>query len=88
MGNSSAFAQLVSVVGDATARWRRLQGTPDVQAVGATPTIPEAKPQGKLPTLKMPTAKGWAPGQTPVAAPGLKVNAFAANLKHPRWICN
>src|SRR4029077_7562371 len=25
-------------------------------------------------------------GQTPVAAPGLKVNAFAAGLKHPRWI--
>ena len=27
------------------------------------------------------------PGQTPVAAPGLKVNAFATGLKHPRWIC-
>ena len=25
-------------------------------------------------------------GQTPIAAPGLKVNAFAAGLKHPRWI--
>ena len=34
----------------------------------------------------MPTAKGWAQGQTPTAAPGLKVNAFATNLKHPRWI--
>ena len=34
----------------------------------------------------MPTAKGWAEGQTPVAAPGLKVNAFATGLKHPRWI--
>jgi hypothetical protein len=34
----------------------------------------------------MPTARGWSPGQTPVAAPGLKVNAFAAGLKHPRWI--
>ena len=34
----------------------------------------------------MPTAKGWVPGQTPVAAPGLKVNAFASGLKHPRWI--
>ena len=27
-----------------------------------------------------------ADGQTPIAAPGLKVNAFAAGLKHPRWI--
>ena len=34
----------------------------------------------------MPTARGWAEGQTPVAAPGLKVNAFATGLKHPRWI--
>jgi glucose/arabinose dehydrogenase len=34
----------------------------------------------------MPTARGWAEGQTPRAAPGLKVNAFATGLKHPRWI--
>jgi glucose/arabinose dehydrogenase len=34
----------------------------------------------------MPTARGWTQGQTPVAASGLKVNAFAAGLKHPRWI--
>ena len=34
----------------------------------------------------MPTAKGWPQGRTPTAAPGLKVNAFASGLKHPRWI--
>ncbi len=34
----------------------------------------------------MPTAEGWSDGQTPTAAPGLKVNAFAAGLKHPRSI--
>jgi glucose/arabinose dehydrogenase len=34
----------------------------------------------------MPTAKGWRPGQTPIAAPGLKVNAFASGLDHCRWI--
>ena len=54
-------------------------------AFGAAPAIPAAKPQG-IPTLKMPTARGWSAGQTPVAAPGLKVNAFASGLKHPRWI--
>jgi glucose/arabinose dehydrogenase len=54
--------------------------------VGSTPVIPVAKPQGHIPTLKMPTARGWALGQMPVAAPGLKVNAFATGLKHPRWI--
>jgi glucose/arabinose dehydrogenase len=34
----------------------------------------------------MPTAQGWAPGQLPTAAPGLKVNVFADKLDHPRWI--
>src|ERR1700690_2202920 len=55
-------------------------------AWGSAPVIPAAKSQGSIPTLKMPTAQGWAPGQTPVAASGLRVNAFAAGLKHPRWI--
>jgi hypothetical protein len=34
----------------------------------------------------MPTARGWQPGQAPAVAPGLKVNAFARELDHPRWI--
>jgi glucose/arabinose dehydrogenase len=34
----------------------------------------------------MPTARGWAAGEGPIAAPGLKVNAFATGLKHPRWL--
>lgn len=54
-------------------------------AFGTTPTIPEAKPQGAIPMLKMPTAKGWEPGAKPTVAPGLKVSAFALKLKHPRW---
>jgi glucose/arabinose dehydrogenase len=86
MSLSGIFANMVALVGDAAIQWRRLQGVVTQQAVGATPAIPAAKPQGSIPTLKMPTARGWAPGQTPVAAPGLKVNAFATGLKHPRWI--
>ncbi len=86
MSLSGVFAQMVALVGDAAILWRRLQGGVHQQAVGATPAIPTARPQGRMPTLKMPTAKGWAAGQTPVAAPGLEVNAFASGLKHPRWI--
>jgi len=87
MSLSSAIAQGVALVGATAIRWRRrLHGDVREQAIGATPTIPAARPQGRIPTLKMPTAQGWSPGQTPVAAAGLKVNAFAANLKHPRWI--
>jgi glucose/arabinose dehydrogenase len=80
------FAQGVALIGAATVAVRRMTGGAPEPAWGSTPMIPVAKPQGSIPTLKMPTARGWAPGQTPAAAPGLKVNAFASGLKHPRWI--
>ena len=87
MSGSSALAQVVALIGEAALRWRRWRhGDVAQQAVGSAPEIPAARPQGVLPTLKMPTARGWTPGQTPHAAPGLRVNAFAAGLKHPRWI--
>jgi glucose/arabinose dehydrogenase len=86
MSLSGVFAHVVARVGDAAILWRRMQGSAHPQAVGATPTIPEARPQGRIPTLKMPTAKGWAPGHKPTVAPGLQVNAFATGLDHPRWM--
>ena len=83
MSFSAVFSRVVALVGGAARVSRQLtQGSPE-PAWGAAPTIPEARPQGSIPTLKMPTAQGWAEGQTPVAAPGLKVNAFATGLKHP-----
>ncbi|HSZ87969.1 MAG TPA: sorbosone dehydrogenase family protein [Acetobacteraceae bacterium] len=86
MSFSTVFARGVALIGGAALQMRRLrQGSPE-PAWGAAPTIPEARQQGSIPTLKMPTARGWTKGQTPVAAPGLKVNAFATGLKHPRWI--
>jgi glucose/arabinose dehydrogenase len=83
---SDILARIVAQIGAGAIVWRRLAGVPSEQAVGTAPTIPAAKPQGILPTLKMPTARGWDLGKTPVAAPGLAVNAFATGLKHPRWI--
>jgi glucose/arabinose dehydrogenase len=80
------FARVVAVIGGTALVMRRVTGGTPEPAWGSMPAIPAAKPQGKIPTLKMPTARGWTPGQTPVAAPGLKVNAFATGLKHPRWI--
>jgi hypothetical protein len=52
-----------ALVGGAMVAIRRF-GAPDTQAVGTTPIIPEARKQGIM-TLKMPTARGWAPGQVP-----------------------
>jgi glucose/arabinose dehydrogenase len=86
MDFSGVFARFVAVIGAVALQWRRLQGSAPAAAWGAAPAIPEAKPQGAIPTLKMPTAQGWSEGQKPTAAPGLKVNAFAKDLDHPRWI--
>src|ERR1700736_4445487 len=86
MSLSGIMARLVALIGGAALQWRRLQGAAPKPAWGSAPVVPVAKPQGAIPTLKMPTARGWPDGQIPVAAPGLKVNAFATGLKHPRWI--
>jgi glucose/arabinose dehydrogenase len=86
MDFSAFFARIVALIGAAALFWRKLQGAAPAPAWGSTPVVPEAKPQGAIPTLKMPTARGWDEGQKPTAAPGLKVNAFATGLQHPRWI--
>lgn len=73
------------MIGAAAILMRRWGKDTETPAVGMQPAIPEAQPQN-IPTLKMPTAKGWAPGHVPDAAEGLSVNAFASDLLHPRWI--
>lgn len=78
------LARATAVVGGAMVAIRRVNA-PKAQAVGQSPAIPEARRQGIM-TLKMPTATGWRDGHVPDAAPGLRVNAFATGLDHPRWI--
>jgi glucose/arabinose dehydrogenase len=79
------FARVVAWIGGVAIMARQFNEPKRSPIYGSTPDIPEAKPQS-IPTLKMPTARGWTGDQTPVAAPGLKVNAFARGLKHPRWM--
>jgi hypothetical protein len=83
---SDLFARSVALIGETALTLRRVTGTAHPPAWGEAPSIPPAKSQGYVPTLKMPTARGWSGGRTPVPAPGLKVNAFATGLDHPRWI--
>jgi len=86
-GQTSFLARSVALIGATAVLWRRrTQGPTPPQAVGGVPQIPPGRPQGAVPTLKMPTARGWAAGHVPTTAPGLAVNAFAAGLHHPRWI--
>ena len=86
MSSSAIFSRIVALIGVVALLLRRRRAGALEPAWGNAPAIPPAKPQGNIPTLKMPTARGWSRGQTPVAAPGLKVNAFATDLEHPRWI--
>jgi glucose/arabinose dehydrogenase len=58
---------------------------PEQADTGPTPTLVAPKPT-KIPTINIAPAKGWPAGTTPVAGPGLAVNAFATEFDHPRWI--
>ena len=53
---------------------------------GERPELPAPK-ESWMPTLNWSVAnEPWTKGQTPKAASGLHVTAFAQNLKHPRWL--
>lgn len=84
MTETSVFASIVAAIGAAAVALRHRKDGPRPPVYGPAPAIPTAKAQGSIPTLKMPTAKGWEHGRKPTAAPGLTVNAFAAGLDHPR----
>src|SRR4051812_41975055 len=83
MSFGSLFARLVAVIGGVMIMLRHQDNAGGTASFGGAPQIPAAKPQS-IPTLKMPTAHGWHDGMTPRPAPGLKVNAFATGLRHPR----
>ncbi|MEM7258032.1 MAG: sorbosone dehydrogenase family protein [Pseudomonadota bacterium] len=85
MSFTSLYARVVAMIGGAMILMRRWGKDTDPPAIGGAPQIPDASPQN-IPTLKMPTARGWKEGELPVVASGLSVNAFATGLLHPRWI--
>jgi glucose/arabinose dehydrogenase len=58
---------------------------PVEQGFGPNPVLPEAKKQA-LPVVKIAKVVGWAAGETPKVADGLKVAALASGLDHPRWL--
>src|SRR5687768_15496841 len=63
----------------ATARLTVADGT------GPNPMLPAPR-RSLLPTVNVVSAKGWTAAETPVAAQGLTVVAFARGLDHPRWL--
>ena len=83
-GQMSLIAKATAIVGGTVAAMRR-KDSPQEQAMGVDPKIPQARNQGIM-TLKMPVAEGWKEGRLPICAEGLNVNIFAADLDHPRWV--
>ena len=58
---------------------------PESATFGPNPTLPKPRKE-RIPTVHIATAKGWPEGATPKAAPGFKVNAYAAGFEHCRWL--
>ena len=53
--------------------------------IGPRPQLPPPE-HALIPAVQVAKAEGWPAGATPAPAPGLKVNAFATGLDHPRWL--
>ncbi len=51
--------------------------------VGPNPVLPEPQ-QYLFPPMHLAKVVGWKEGETPTVAPGLKIEALAQNLQHPR----
>jgi glucose/arabinose dehydrogenase len=51
--------------------------------VGPNPVLPEPQ-QYLFPPMHLAKVVGWKAGETPTVAPGLKIEALATNLQHPR----
>jgi len=58
---------------------------PTEAGFGPNPELPAPR-QGLLPTVNIAPATSWPQGATPTAAAGLRVQAFATGLDHPRWL--
>jgi len=76
----SALAVALSVVSCGTpAR------VPVSAEMGPHPLIPTPS-TSLIPVMKVVKAEGWPGDETPIAADGLTVRAFARGLNHPRWL--
>jgi len=53
--------------------------------VGPDPVLPEPK-QYLLPPINVAPGEGWQKGQTPVVPAGLRIQALATGLAHPRMV--
>jgi glucose/arabinose dehydrogenase len=62
-----------------------LSGPATVQGFGLQPVLP-APQSSVLPTVNIAPARGWSAEAMPQGAVGTRVQRFAAELDHPRWL--
>ncbi|MCK0511670.1 PQQ-dependent sugar dehydrogenase [Aromatoleum buckelii] len=58
---------------------------PPSASLGPDPVLPPPA-KSLIPTVDIAPAVGWPSGAQPVGAPGTRVQAFAGDLDHPRWL--
>jgi glucose/arabinose dehydrogenase len=61
------------------------KGGDPARQYGPDPYLPEPR-EYLLPPMSVPKAIGWNAGEVPTVSPGLKVEALAAGLEHPRTL--
>lgn len=83
MGNhiraASALMVLASVAGCSA------KGGDPSKQYGATPDLPEPR-QYLVPPMRVPQAVGWKAGETPTVPAGMRIQAMANGLMHPRIV--
>src|SRR4051812_24368352 len=82
---TSLFRLSTIVVAATTAGCGVRARVPVSAEMGAHPLIPRPS-TSLIPVMKVVKAEGWPGDETPVAANGLTVRAFARGLNHPRWL--
>lgn len=58
---------------------------PEEAGFGPNPVLPPPKRE-LIPTVHIAAAKGWPQGRKPKPAPGFRVEAFASDFDHCRWL--
>ena len=61
------------------------KGDDPMKQYGPNPILPEPK-QYLFPPMSVPKEIGWKPGETPTVPAGLKIQAIATGLLHPRMV--
>src|SRR6266700_4121646 len=61
------------------------KGGDPARQYGPDPYLPEPR-EYLLPPMSVPKAIGWKAGETPTVSAGLKVEALATGLEHPRTL--